>query len=202
VRIGNLSKTTGVSVPTIKYYQREGLVPYGEQVRPNQVEYGDEHVHRLRLVRALVDIGHLSIAAAKNVLAAIDEPGRDHFASLGKVLYAVNAATPTEADQDSVDALVAKRGWTVRAGNPSRAALAALLETLAALGRTDVLARLDDYAELAEQLAALDVSQLAGHDQRDDLLETAVVISLLGDALVSLLRKLAQESHAAHRMGS
>jgi DNA-binding transcriptional MerR regulator len=36
MRIGELSKVTGVPVPTIKYYLREGLLPAGELSSPNQ----------------------------------------------------------------------------------------------------------------------------------------------------------------------
>ena len=36
MRIAELSQTTGVPVPTIKYYLREGLLPAGELTSPNQ----------------------------------------------------------------------------------------------------------------------------------------------------------------------
>ena len=35
MRIAELSQTTGVPVPTIKYYLREGLLPSGELTSPN-----------------------------------------------------------------------------------------------------------------------------------------------------------------------
>jgi DNA-binding transcriptional MerR regulator len=194
VRIGDLSKLTGVPVPTIKYYQREGLLPYGERTEHNQARYADEHVHRLRLVRALVDIARLPIATASEVLNAIATPGRDLFKVVGDVHYAVTAVPDdAEPDQHPVDELVDRLGWTVKKSNPSRRALANILEVLAELGHTDLLDRVDDYAEHAARLAALDVGILDGRTSTDEVLESVVVVTLLGETLVSLLRRMAQE---------
>ena len=76
MRVSELSQATGVPVPTIKYYLREGLLPRGETTTsPNQASYGDEHVARLRLIRSLLDVGGLSVATVRDVLAAVDDPG-------------------------------------------------------------------------------------------------------------------------------
>ena len=40
VQMAELSRITGVSVPTIKYYLREGLLALGEAIRANQALYG------------------------------------------------------------------------------------------------------------------------------------------------------------------
>ncbi len=204
MRIGDLSKLTGVPVATIKYYQREGLLPYGERTERNQARYADEHVHRLRLVRALVDIAHLPIATAREVLTAIATPGRDLFKVLGAVHYAVTALPDDAApDQQPVDALVERLGWRVKEANPSRRALANILGVLTELGHTDVLDRVDDYAEHAARLAAIDVGILDGDESTDEILESAVVVTLFGDTLVSLLRRMAQEDLSTkYRPGS
>lgn len=68
--VRTMNGLTGVPIPTIKYYQRQGLLPYGERTGHNQASYADEHVRGLRLVRALVDVAHLPIAAARQVLDA------------------------------------------------------------------------------------------------------------------------------------
>ncbi|CAA9274079.1 MAG: Regulatory protein MerR, partial [uncultured Actinomycetospora sp.] len=73
MRVAELSRRTGVSVASIKYYLREGLLPPGERTSPNQASYGDDHVRRLRLVRALIDVGGLSVVGTRDVLAAIDD---------------------------------------------------------------------------------------------------------------------------------
>jgi DNA-binding transcriptional MerR regulator len=76
MRIAELSRRSGIPVPTIKYYVREGLLPPGELTSPNQAQYDETHVRRLKLIRALVDVGDLSIAATRDVLASIDSPGK------------------------------------------------------------------------------------------------------------------------------
>ena len=38
MRMAELSRRTGVPVPTIKYYLREGLLPPGERTSPNQAQ--------------------------------------------------------------------------------------------------------------------------------------------------------------------
>lgn len=195
MRISDLSRLAGVPVPTIKYYQREGLLPYGERAGYNQVSYAPEHVHRLRLIRALVDVANLSITTARQVLEAIEEKRGDLFGALGKVHYAVTAAPgDTSGSTGRVDELLDRLEWTVKEDNPSRKALAGLLDTLTDLGHPALLDHLDDYAKHAAELAKLDVAGLEVHDTQDEKLEAAVVATLLGDTLVSLLRRLAQES--------
>ncbi|MFD7659160.1 MerR family transcriptional regulator, partial [Actinosynnema sp. NPDC059797] len=72
MRIGELSRRSGVSVPTIKFYLREGLLAPGSGTARNQASYGEAHERRLRLVRALVEVGGLSLTAVREVLAASD----------------------------------------------------------------------------------------------------------------------------------
>ncbi|MGO2110374.1 MAG: MerR family transcriptional regulator, partial [Pseudoclavibacter sp.] len=71
--MAELSATSGVPVATIKYYVREGLLPQGERTSRTQATYGDDHVRRLRVIRALVDAG-VGISGAKSVLTALDDP--------------------------------------------------------------------------------------------------------------------------------
>ena len=63
MRISQLAERAGLPVATVKYYQREGLLPEGVRSAPNQVQYGDAHVRRVRLIRALLETGGLSVAA-------------------------------------------------------------------------------------------------------------------------------------------
>jgi len=74
VRVSELSAATGVTVPTLKYYLREGLLLAGQLSSANQASYDESHVARVRLIRALIEVGNLPVATAKTVLAAIDTP--------------------------------------------------------------------------------------------------------------------------------
>ncbi len=94
MRVKELSERSGVSVPTIKYYLREGLLPAGELVSKNQAHYDDAHLRRLRLIRALVDIGGLTIAAVRDVLAAADAPDE----TVREILYTAQESISGEPE--------------------------------------------------------------------------------------------------------
>jgi DNA-binding transcriptional MerR regulator len=64
MRISELSQASGVPVATIKYYLREGLLHEGQLTSATQAQYDQSHLARLRLVRALLGAGGLSVAAA------------------------------------------------------------------------------------------------------------------------------------------
>jgi DNA-binding transcriptional MerR regulator len=205
MRIAELSRRTGVPVPTIKYYLREGLVPHGERTSPNQARYDESHIHRVRLVRALVEVGGLPIAAAREVLTLMHEPGRSRLESVGKAHFAVQRARqphtepPSPSALDRVEELITRRGWQARETNPARATLAGVLDHFTQLGEPDALGLLDSYADAAEQLAGAEVGTLTGPDV-DRMAERAVIMSVLGGALLDALRALAQESAATQRL--
>ena len=70
VRISELAEASGVSLPTLKYYLREGLLMPGTATSRTRAEYGEAHLERLRLVRALVESGGLGIAGVRDVVRA------------------------------------------------------------------------------------------------------------------------------------
>lgn len=76
MRIGELSRASGVPVPTIKFYLREGLLPAGELTSPNQARYGEAHLRRLHLIRALTDVGGLPLASVGKVVEAVEDHER------------------------------------------------------------------------------------------------------------------------------
>ena len=91
MRISELSARTGVTVATIKYYLREGLLPEGARSSPTQATYERAHVERLRVIRALIESG-VSIAESRKVLAALDHPPASAHDLLGAAHAAVASA--------------------------------------------------------------------------------------------------------------
>jgi DNA-binding transcriptional MerR regulator len=72
-RIDDLAHRAGLTVDTIRYYQREGLLPEGE--RAGRVKlYGPSHLERLERIRDLQGRG-FSLAAIRALLAG----GREHL---------------------------------------------------------------------------------------------------------------------------
>ena len=98
MRIGELSKVTEVPVPTIKYYLREGLLPAGELSSPNQASYGEAHIRRLRLIRALVELAQVPVAQVKDILESLDSDDVPLHEQIGR---AHRALTPTRKQTGS-----------------------------------------------------------------------------------------------------
>lgn len=205
MRIAELSARSGVAVPTIKYYLRERLLPPGERTSPNQAHYADDHMRRLKLIRALIDTGGLSIAQVREVLAAIDTPEKQVNDVLGVVQGSMT--TPREhEDGDAWDAasqavadLIERRNWHAKANSPAGRTLASVIVTAWQLGHDDFVSQLDHYLAPCEQIAESDFDYIAGTEDMDDLVERVVVGTALGDAAISGVRRLAQQNLSYRR---
>ncbi|QOL81819.1 MerR family transcriptional regulator [Pseudooceanicola spongiae] len=73
--IGDLSRRTGVKVPTIRYYEQAGLLPEGERTAGNQRRYARAGLDRLHFIRHARDLG-LPLEAIRHLLELSDK-GRD-----------------------------------------------------------------------------------------------------------------------------
>ncbi|MFD0265080.1 MerR family transcriptional regulator [Streptomyces sp. NPDC127106] len=212
MRISELSRSTGVPVASIKYFRREGLLPAGRATAATLAEYGDEHVQRLRLIKALTTLGGLSIAATREVLAAVDRADTTD-AALGAISYALpvpvaeapagdcdqeeEAETAAEAD---VAQLIAAMDWQVPDTSPH---VRGLTTALKQLRRLDAGYRPDGllgYAELADSIARLDLHRAAAFRDSAALAEQAVVVFALSAPVLELLRRLAQEDQVRRRI--
>ena len=86
MRISELAAESGVALPTIKYYLREGLLPAGTATGARSAEYGEEHLRRLRVIRALAEVAGLPLNRIKVIVTLIDSPSDDLFATLGSAV--------------------------------------------------------------------------------------------------------------------
>lgn len=201
MRIAELSRQSGISVPTIKYYLREGLLPPGELSSPNQADYGEQHLRRLQLVRALLEVGRLPIASIKEVLREIDRPDPNVHTAMGHALQAIGSEQPDSEQRREVDDLLARHGWQVGPKAPAREMVAEVIAALRRLGATSMLERLDLYAELSGRIGEIDLETVADQRTPEEMVYSAVVGAILGDRLLAGLRRLAQESASAKRYG-
>ncbi|WP_308271752.1 MerR family transcriptional regulator [Kitasatospora sp. SUK 42] len=195
-----------MTVPTIKYYLREGLLPSGERTSPNQAQYGEVHLQRLKLVRAMLDVGKLSVTAAREVLAAIDSPGSALHGVLGVAQSAITPRVAASDDdnwkaaEDLVTGLVAEKGWHVKPTNPAWQAVIQIMATSRDLGQDDLAALLGDYADAAERLAAAELAAIGRRSDVDSQVESAVLGTVLGDPLMAAVRQLAREDASYRSM--
>ena len=205
MRISELSRRSGVSVTTIKYYLREGLLPPGRQTAATQAEYDDQHLRRLRLIRALTGVRGLSVSTTREVLDALAEHTGDAHRLLGLALGSLRVGgEPVEDAPEAaeVGALVDELGWHVHEAAPARAVIAETLASLRALGVPLDRQTLLPYARLAERTAELDLDQLNGITDPLEAAERALLLTVLLEPALMALRRLAQENESARRYAS
>ncbi|WP_432536717.1 MerR family transcriptional regulator [Kineococcus arenarius] len=200
--VSALAAASGVPVPTIKYYLREGLLPPGRATGATRAEYGEEHVRRLRLVRALTEVGGLPIARVRQVLACLEGAtplltalGTAHDALAGPV-----APPAPAAGLQAAAALVADAGWRVDPGCASLSQLGAALAALEGAGLPVEPATLQRYVRAADEVARDEVAAVPGGDAADAV-EFAVLGTVLHEPVLLALRRLAQQHHCAARFG-
>ncbi|MFI9024973.1 MerR family transcriptional regulator [Streptomyces sp. NPDC053560] len=206
MRIGELSRRTGVAVPTIKYYVREGLLPAGRLTSPNQADYDETHERRLRLVRGLIEVGGLSVSAVREVLAAVEDTDRPVHKVLGAAHNSLTPPPGVESEElagarEAVAALIERRGWKAAAGHPAGEALAAALATLRSLGHGRFEEMLDVYADACERIATADLAYVGAVAEVERLIEGVVVGTVIGDAVLSAMRRLAHTDASARIYG-
>ncbi|WP_199432870.1 MerR family transcriptional regulator [Qaidamihabitans albus] len=208
MRMAELSRESGVAAATIKYYQREGLLPPGELTSPNQARYDATHVRRLKLVRALLEIGGLSVAAVREVLTAIDDPATSTHDVLGLAQHGLPVLKSEVSDEDRawamerIEAAAVARDWELFPESPLIEALVSVLCTLREVGHDWVLDALDRYFAAAEEVAEADVGALARRGSTEAIVEGAVVGTVFGDALLATLRRLAHAQASRKRFNA
>lgn len=196
MRISELSQQAGVSIPTIKYYIREGLVPRGELTASNQAVYSPSHVARLSLIRTLREVADLPIATISEVIDALDEPEAaaraEHIATaLGSLTR--RDRTPTPTAEGTVATLVERLGWDVDPGSGGYQDLAAALTALDEHWEGSYsLEGLERYAGVAERLAELEIPE-DWQPTGADALSYAVLGTVLFEPVILSLRRMAHE---------
>lgn len=212
MRLADLSKRSGVSPATIKYYLREGLLPPGRQINATTAEYDDGHLRRLRLVRALIQVGKVPVATAREVLEHVDDESLGRTIRLGAALWALpQDPEPDEADpavaaaRVEVDRLLELLGWeTSRELAPLSPVHRSLVVAVAGLRRLDYpwdAELIAPYGELMMEAARRDLDFLETHAQDSAKVEMAVASAVLFQPVLRALHRLAQEEESARRYG-
>jgi DNA-binding transcriptional MerR regulator len=125
MKVSELSRRSGVSLPTIKFYIREGLLPAGQSAVRNRAEYGAQHLERLALIRALKDDAGLTIAAIARALRAADSATHETTTA---AIDAVERPSGPMLDERSAEfrqaleflvQVLRARGWRVEARDRS-----------------------------------------------------------------------------------
>jgi DNA-binding transcriptional MerR regulator len=210
MRISQLSAASGVPIPTIKYYLREGLLPQGEQTAATRAEYGEAHLRRLRLIRALLEVGRLPVASISKIIEAVENEDMPVHQMLGTAHYALASPVgpPTDdpehrAARERVEELITGLGWSVTAEAPTREELAQILVRMDQLGMPATEESLRYYADLVMRLVSEhEMGKIPLEGPRETAVESLVIGTVLYGKAFDVLRRLAQESESARLLGA
>jgi Cd(II)/Pb(II)-responsive transcriptional regulator len=110
MKIGELARQAGVDVQTVRYYEKEGLVPLPRRTASGYREYGPEALERLNFIRhcrsldmALADIARL-LALSRDKSVSCDEVNGLVHAHLERVRAKRAALESLEQQLASLDA--------------------------------------------------------------------------------------------------
>ncbi|WP_162141408.1 MerR family transcriptional regulator [Smaragdicoccus niigatensis] len=200
--MAELAARSGLSVATIKYYLREGLLHSGEAVGQTRTRYDDSHVRRLRLIRALTDVANLRLDTVRSVIEGIEQAKSwpEAVGSAHRRLVPEPLTAPSDASLARVDGLLDRRGWTLREGGRHRETLAHALDTVAELGDEVDDELLDTYGDAMARVATVETARLDPSD-RERAAELAVMGTLLLEPVLLTVRRIAQENAARAARG-
>jgi DNA-binding transcriptional MerR regulator len=199
MQMSELSQASGVRVATVKYYLREGLLPPGIATSATRATYDESHLRRLRLIRALVEVGHLRLDTVRTILAAVDGGGNLHHTIGAAHTALAPEGDPSPEATDAVDRLLRRRRWRVEPGNANRRALATAFDALDRVGFPLHDATLDAYADAAASVARVDVDSVPT-ESPEHAVEHAVVGTVLFEPVLLALRRLAHEDLSSRRL--
>ena len=202
MRISELAETTGVSLPTLKYYLREGLLMPGTATSRTRAVYDESHVERVRLIRALIESGGLGITGVRAVVDALENPRGSPHAFLGVAHRAL--PPPVEPGEPTEEVLGWMRdlGWEPCLDNPLLGSLARAVADARAAGVPISASGIAAYAKAVRQIAAVDVALAASAPSPAAALHTVVVGTVMIDPVIATLRRLAQEVESARVLGA
>ncbi|MFC5751745.1 MerR family transcriptional regulator [Actinomadura rugatobispora] len=208
MQISELSDRSGLTVQTIKFYIREELLPKGTASGATRAEYDEGHLERLRLIRALREVGDLPVAAIRRILAAVENDAVGMHDLFGTTQYAIGPhVTPPDdphwrAARQDVDALIAELGWHVTDRAPARDLLAQTFVALRRLGFPVTLTDLRPYVHAAAEVAEHEIGRVTDGAPRSRTVHSMLVSTVLYEQVLTALHRLAQEDASARRFGT
>ena len=213
--LAKLAEVSGVSVASIKFYRREGLLPAGARLTATRQDYGTAHLERLELIQVLREVAGAPIARIAHLTAILDDPEQPLLSALGAaqlISLGLPAEEPDTAgaglpEHPSIAPLLSHLGWPDVHTAP-RSALDTLLRSLEGWGMPTDDEVLRRFAEPVAEIARADVASIRdlrgelpdgpdGSPVSDDVqVMRAVAGAIAFDRLIQLLRALGHTSYS------
>ncbi len=115
--IGEASKRSGVSIETIRYYEREGIVPKPDRAANGRRVYSEGEVGRLRFIRKCRDFG-FGINDAKALLEHSEGVKTDCEAALQVASAHLKTVQQKISELRKLEAALQQMTVNCAAGNP------------------------------------------------------------------------------------
>jgi MerR family mercuric resistance operon transcriptional regulator len=102
LKTGELAKRAGVNIETLRFYEREGLMPEPPRRTSGYREYPAESVQRIRFIKRAQELG-FSLREVKELLALRVEPGTTCADVRRKAREKVDAVRRKIADLQAIE---------------------------------------------------------------------------------------------------
>ncbi len=195
MRVSELVERSGVPLPTIKYYIREGMLAPGESETPRRADYDDTHLARLRLIHALTGPALLSLAQVKAILQIIDAPDGDitrQLAIATVILTGRSEAELAAASYPRAEEAVRLLGEDYQARPPAVASLEMALAAVDNAGLQLDPRQMAVYGEHMLAIARSEIENIPVDPAR--AVEYSVLGTLLYEPVLAAIRRLAHQS--------
>ena len=74
--IGRLAEAAGVNVPTVRYYERRGIIEEPPRTAAGYRQYDEDTVRRIRFIRQAQDLGFTLEEIDRLLSVRVDDPAR------------------------------------------------------------------------------------------------------------------------------
>ena len=198
--VSELAERADVPLATVKYYLREGLLAPGETIGPRRAEYDASHLRRLRILRALREVGGAPVSALQVIVDAVEDDSRPEHELVCEISDALSPPLPVDGPDQAagrqVNAAIDDVGWSgVRMDAAARLRLADLVQLVSEELLTVDAEILGYYAHLADQLCRTEIALIDKTKCRQDTLEDMVVGEAVFGDILTLFRRLGHEHY-------
>ena len=202
--VSELAERADVPLATVKYYLREGLLAPGETTGPRRSEYDASHLRRLRILRALREVGGAPVSALQVIVDAVEDDSRPEHDLVCEISDALSPPLPVDGPDQAaghqVNAAIDGVGWSdVRMDAAARLRLADLVQLVSEELLTVDSEILGYYARLADHLCRTEIALLDKTKGRQGTLEDMVVGEAVFGDILTLFRRLGHEHYHEQR---